>query len=509
MDRFRNQYILTKKRINKEKGWCEFNVGEFVLYSHPKLEVNRCSNSELELILIGDAFDALNCTYSNEGILKSIISECYSLLEVLNRFDEYSGTFIVLHYNKPTNELIVFNDASALREIYHYNDRENGLVLGSQTKIINTYFDIELDQSKKALEFYSSPSFKKRRCYVGDLTEFKKIKHLKPNHYLNLNKGTIHRFYPNSIKTVMNFEEAAQQSAKLIRGYLEASSNRYNLLLPVSAGWESRVLLAASKNIQKKCHFYVFKGKNYSDDHFDIKTPVKLLKNLNLELNVVQKDEEIATEYIPLIEESVAFPRYESLNYILGYWSSFPNHLSVIGNVSEIARTNWPNFFRLNPKKISIIQEFPFLKYATDYYERWLKDAKKICNDMNFRLLDLLYWEENCGNWVAKASTETRMGIEHFLPFNSRKLLRIMLSVNCKYRQKHDSKLYLRIIEILWSDCLSEPINPNRKRRIIAFLQKVGFYIFYRNFYMFLQLSFYRSKRVIEFTLKLLSPFHF
>ena len=67
--------------------------------------------------------------------------------------------------------------------LFYCKNNEFGIVLGSQTKIINSFFNTELDHSINAIDFFNSKEFKKKRCYVGDLTEYKHIKHLKPNHY--------------------------------------------------------------------------------------------------------------------------------------------------------------------------------------------------------------------------------------------------------------------------------------------------------------------------------------
>ena len=498
MREFRKQFILTKKNLKNNINWKKTKISKFSLYSDVELEVNTFSNIGMELFLIGDAFDYQNPCDSNEEILKSVISDNVSLIEIIKRFDEFSGTYIVLYNNKLTNQLIAFNDATAQREIYYYLENNTDLVLGSQTNIISSIFDCELDQSKKATDFYSSTSFKKKKSYVGDLTEYKDIKHLKPNHYLDLNSSEIKRFYPYRSLSKSNADFVAKKSADMIKGYLESASNRYRLLLPVSAGWESRILLAASKDIQNKCHYFVFQSVDLSDKHIDIKIPKILLKKLNLKLHIVKKGTDLNPKYIPILDKSIAFPRYENFNYIIGYFSNFPNHMSVTGNVSEIARMEWPDIYGLNGKKISMLQKYPLSEYAVEYYDKWLNINSKNFKKNNFRILDMLYWEENCGNWVAKTNTESKMAIECFLPFNSRKLIDQMLTVNRRYRGKQNAKLYLKIINNLWSDCLQMPINPSNKKIIISIMQKSGIYAFYRNLLLLWKLFAIRYKNILK-----------
>ncbi len=482
--KFRKQYILTKKELHTEESWHSKKVGDFFLYTHPELEVNSRIENGTELVLIGEAFDYVHTKYSTKDILNSIKIEPFDVKDIIQQFDAYAGTYMVLCFNRINQALIAFNDASAQKEIYYLNDPEFGLVLGSQTKIISSFFEVELDQSPEAKEFFASEAFQRKRIYVGDLTEYKDVKHLRPNHTLDLNNGTVRRFYPDAILPDMNIDEAAQKAAQMIKGYLEAASERYNLLLPVSSGWESRILLAASKNFQDKCHYYVFKGHGYSDNHSDIRIPRKLASRLNFNLEVVPKNTEIDQDLVPAIESSISFPRYQNLKYIMGYWARFPDHLSVIGNVSEVARTEYPTFWGLNARKIAVLEKYTSLKYASDYYKKWLGENRPIFKKEKHRILDMLYWEENCANMVAKANTEAKMGIEFFLPFNSRALLKLLLSVKIKHREKQNALLYKKVIGILWPECLQLPINPSAIKTMVAIFQKLGIYTLYRNIRM-------------------------
>ena len=487
--KFRKQFIILKKEYNLLDKWKRHKINDYLMLTHPDLEINTSDTANSNLVLLGDAFDYHSPNLTNNQIIKFVHSNSETFEDIIELFNKYSGTFIVIYYDKLTNKLLVFNDATAQREVYYYKLSNREMILASEPSIINYFHSLDKNNDKIAQSFFNSSEFRKRKTFIGNLTNFKDVMHLKPNYYLDVNNGNTQRFFPNKILQENNMKECAKKASQMIQGYLTAASNRYKLLLPVSAGWESRVLLAASKNITDKVYYYVFKHQSYSVNHPDIKIPKKLLAKLGLKLKVIENSFDLDSNIIRVIDESYSFPRYNNFKYIVNFWGkSFPNHLSVIGNVSEVARMEWDEIRNLDENKIAILQKYPKLKYATEYYKKWLLETKDIFDRYNYSTLDMLYWEENCGNWVAKANTEAKFGIEFYLPFNSRELLVVLLSADKKYRQKQYSRLYIEIINNLWPECLLFPINPGIKKKVISILQKIGIYSIYRNLLINLKL---------------------
>ncbi|MDE0471486.1 MAG: hypothetical protein OXH57_06065 [Ekhidna sp.] len=496
ISKFRKQFIASKKRVEIFKYWNTYQIGDLHLYAHPELKVNFLRNHQFEIALLGDAFDYKNAQFLNDDILGDVKDEIKKGISVFEAFNKYAGVYAVFFLDKLNGKLITFNDASAQREIYYLNKPGQELALGSQTKLINHFFPSEMDDSAEAVEFYSSKQFSKRKAYVGNLTEYKHIKHLKPNHYLDLIKREPVRFFPIEALEKGDFNEVAEKAAKRIRGYLEAAANRYRLLVPVSAGWDSRVILAATKHITDKCHYYVWMSKPLLEKHPDIRIPQKMMADFRLKFEIVNKDIKIDQSLINIVEESITFPNDEFIKYVLGYWAKFENHISIIGNVSEIARMEWSYLTGINELKIAQLQQYSSLQYALNYYKKWIAKNKQYFAGHQYYIVDMLYWEENCGNGLARSNTESKMGIEYFLPFNSRELLVLLLSVDKKYREKQNAKLYSKIIDILWQECAFYPINPGFKKKIISMMQRLRVYSFYRNVLLNLQASKMRIKMI-------------
>jgi hypothetical protein len=151
--------------------------------------------------------------------------------------------------------------------------------------------------------------------------------------------------------------------------------------------------------------------------------------------------------------------------------------------------------FNLTPHKICFIQKYPSLKYAEEKYTKWLNNNKSLFEQNALRILDMLYWEENCANWVAKSKTEFRaFGTEVFSPFNSRELLLTLYGVNKKYRRKQNPVVYRNIIKQLWPEVMQVPINPGAKKVAIRITQYLGIFPPFRNLKLWWNLSKERIK---------------
>lgn len=479
---FRRQFIFTKDKHPQLDNWQQNSINNYILYTHPELSINQYSQNEKRLIIVGDLFDYRYPHYSNKEILHDVFTECISLDATLKAFDKYCGTFIVIYLDNTAKEFIIFNDNAGIQQIFlHYHKDE--VVLASQPKLISTFYQPELDNSKKAIDFFSSAEFENKRTYIGDLTEFIDVKYLKANHYFNVMSKSVHRFFPYKKIETVDVNIVAKKAAEIIKGYLKAMSLRKPLLLAVSAGWESRVLLAASKDISERCHYYVFKNSNGPDNSADVGVPEKLLARLGLKLDIINRDFEIDERHKPLTDTSLSYPRAANLNYMFKYWSKFPDHISITGNVSEVARTEFDNIKNVDEFKIALFEKYPSQRYAIDYYKKWIAENAQAFDNSNFELLDMLYWEENSSNWTAKGATETKMVLECQLPFNSRELLTTLLGADSKYRKKQHCILYKKIVQILYPECLEVPVNPHNKKILIALAQKFGLYGLYRNLY--------------------------
>ena len=308
--KFRRQFLLTEKSVPELESWRIDKIDRYNLYTHHDLEVTISQSKSIKLILLGFLFDHECPEYSNIDILQ-YLNSLENFDSVLKASNKYSGGFIIIY--KSDTEFKMFNDAAAQKEIYYATD---SAVIGSQPVLIKLIAQGTEDDSCEAAEFYSSESFKKKRLFVGDKTNYINIKHLKPNHYLDVTNGNSIRFFPAEKLMTLPVEEVASTAAKMLRGYLSAANHRYKLAMPVTSGWDTRVLFAASQDISGEIFYFIFKHFKLHDRHYDIRIPKNLLNKFRADFHIIEYDKHVDEHYLSVFQESVDSPRLELSGFI-------------------------------------------------------------------------------------------------------------------------------------------------------------------------------------------------
>ncbi len=488
-----NEFLITKKNNLQGFEIREAICNDYYLHVGPFLNISISENSKAKLIVIGNIYDYLTPSSTNLDIVNEMVAAPSDFKSVLEKSFRYSGNYLFIYCDKKKYSIRIVTDMAAQREAF-YVTTGGDAIIGSNPKMMNSFFPQEKDESPEAVEFFNSPRFKSKLSFVTDTTNYATIKHLKPNHYFDFSENCPTRYFPNKKIVPGSINEVSKKGAKMIKGYMKAASLRKDLLIAVTAGWDSRLLLAASKELKNNATYFVLVGKKSALKKYDVQVPKKLFKKLGLPFVVGESYTELTEKEKIKIDNKFDFPKYELHKRITNFNAKYySNHININGNVSEIARLEFDEVNNLTPKKIAHIEKYPYLEFALRRYAGWFKENSKLFKRHRYRVLDMLYWEENCANWVAKTKTEFgAYGIEKFSPFNSRELILTFLSVDKKYRRKQNPVLYKRMIDELWPEVLQAPINPGTKKIAMRITQKLGIFTLFRN----LKLNYYLLKGI-------------
>lgn len=465
----RKQFLLTEKSIVDADLKQVDKIGDYYLYLGSDSDYCRVKNGYGEYHLLGYVYDWRRPSLSNYDLLKRI--SCFGILSsVFNATDDYCGDFILIV--KLQNRIYVFNDATGRKEIY-YDDKF--ICLGTQPKILGKVIELKNHTDNDARRYYGSDIFMKKNYFVGNTTHKKNIFHLIPNHCISLTSKTVFRFFPSSVIKIKDPYQTAYIAAHMLKGYLKAIYNRNNgkLKMGVTGGYDSRVLFLASLDI--KCKYYVMQTRFMNKDHYDITIPQKLVNHFGKDFEI-----EIADSSMSVISKNY----YNDIDFrwFVEVTEDAKKYVFIDGNVSEIARNLYGDN-NLNAKDISFMYGNSDMKFPIKQYEKWLEDIRMF-KSCGYHYLDMFYWEERMGNWGAKARTENNaLYREVVAPFNSRGLLKLLLSTDRKLRDKNATKLYDMIISVLSYDdkfVMNLPINPCLKKNMIRFMGKLGIYNLYR-----------------------------
>lgn len=452
---YRRQFLLANEPVDVLNHWNCYRINNFYLYGHPDLSL-VINNG---LALIGNIFDYEHPEKDNSAILYDIDCITGDRSELFFTMKKYAGCYVLLHTKN--SEPIIFHDARGTREIY-YCTQENLIVCGSQPNLIAALSNPKLKKTSnpQLLDFYYN--FVEDSQWVGDETIYDGIKHLLPNHYLNLSTKNVHRYWPDKTLKKMSLEESVQKSCSYLHGVMEAIVNRQPVMMAITAGNDSRILLAAAKKHLRDIFFFV-NDEGIGPENPDIKIPVDIFNHIKVPFAIHNVENTVDPAFNDAFLKSTLLAEKTRVSYIYNvFYRNYSEKLLILG-VSEIARI----FFGHEPKKLSHYRLASKLgnqnsAYALAQCNNMKKNLEADAKKYGINVMTLFYWEQRLGNWGASKNTESLIAIEKVDPFNSHFLYETLLSTDEKYRSVDQTVciLFRELIRKMWPELLKWPINP-------------------------------------------------
>jgi hypothetical protein len=327
-----------------------------------------------------------------------------------------------------------------------------------------------LEKNPAAVKGFEQTDFVRKGAeywWPGDSTQFQGVRSLLPNHYLDLRTREVARFGLNDPIGELSVADAAESGASHLSNLMRGAAVRFDLALALTAGWDSRTILAACRSVSVAPHCYTLRFGKIDDRSQDIAVPKQILANLKWDYQVIDCNSQPTPAFVSPYKANTDPAHDEACQLAFALWKKFPKQkVTLSGHCSEIAR----NFYRLpnseiSPNELAMLTGMDPTDFVLEQFARWIEGARKACESSGISLFDLFYWEQRAGRWAANGQSQWDLVHERFTPFNYRPLLLTLLSTPAKYRKAPSYKLYRRMIRILSPSLLSYPINPESNRR--------------------------------------------
>ena len=390
----------------------------------------------------------------------------------------YSGRYVLVFGR--THKLYAVNDAFGLRQIYFAESGKEGKVLSSSPIPILDFFKWQPELSPKIQNLLDNDDYKKNESpWVGEYWYDKRIKKVLPNHYLDLKTNDIQRI-PFFVQSQMD-DLIVENAVELFRGTYEAVSNRFDKLIqPITGGWDSRLLLAASKKFKDKIDYYVFINDPSELEKTDVIIGTRLAFRLDLNYNIISTRElrkDFLDKYRNICIKPRILPKTANIQWHY-YNNSNKKVVNINGNGGEIIRRVY-QYYEKEKGQADLNTLFKCRAYNWFFkseIEKWYEQSVAFAKANNISILDLFYWEQRMGQWHALYQYEQDVAIEEFCPFNNKGLLLSILSLPPTKRSKYNSWVNFELMHRMWPEVTSVPINPilgiKAKKRIQNFLRK-------------------------------------
>ena len=467
---FRRQYVFGPRNVTIFPGWKTEALpdGNF-LSVHPDLPFTIVEKEKSYLVVLGYIVDPGSEFHDDSGIISSLLMRAGSFEDLFSNLEIMGGRYIMIAHMHGTT--ILFSDATGFRQTFYYTDSSGRLWCASQPSVLAELFGLCTDECIER-ELFSIPMFNhgSEYWYPGILTAYKEVSHLLPNHYLDITAKRQIRYWPRKPITSISCDECIEQVSPLLRGLFRDISNRFSLAVTVTAGLDSRLLLAASKEMRSSVHYLTHTHRTMGVSGIDIVLPSIMLPELGLRHHVIFHSEKMDPDFERIFRRNVTTARVEKgINaYAMHcHFEELGEEMVVANGIGgEITRSffNLPKLIPVNGNSLARLTGMAGSPCAVEQFDMWLSDASSVTH-YGISVLDLFYWEQRVGNWAAMAFSEYDISYEGFSPFSCRRLLELLLGVDKKYRLGPRYEIHTRLIEELWPETMHYAINPAKNRR--------------------------------------------
>jgi hypothetical protein len=456
----RRQFILGPETPRADPAWTTTKVaGRFSMASHADLPVTQAAGGGVELTLVGVMLDPDAPERSDSQVVKSLLPAAIdedALHHALGRMGGRWALFVAPEGGEP----YVFHDPCGLRQIVHAATHD-GVWCASEPLLLARQLSLAADPT--AMHFLNSPYARsyKEFWWPGMTTPFLGAAQLLPNHALELTTGTVRRYWPKMPWPRRSLGDAAAEAAHLLRGIVEAAAYRFPLAFELTAGVDSRTVLAAGRRVVTDAYVYTLTNPHLGFVERDAAVAERLTAVAGVTHHRIACPSTMGPEFAAFYRSNTATAHETWGATVEALLSQFPpERVALSGSCSEISRRGYRRIHPVDRAGLARLENMVTDPFPLAAIEDWLADALQIPFSSDEILVELYYWEARMGRWLGSAHSEFDVVQETLAPFNCRAVAETLLGVDIPDRDPPASLVHKRIIELLWPDLLAIPFNP-------------------------------------------------
>lgn len=461
-------FLISGMPYTVKEDWKQYNFYENLHITYdPRLECICISNSENFVLILGMVMD----TEAWHMDIKRVAEKCLSKISVSKEvfydyIDLVAGRYIIC-FGSREHQYIV-QDATGMRTCYYAKDQ---LLVASHYGIID---DIIHDERHPFFEKYVNM---KNRPWLlpGNITPYRNISVLTPNHELSLENRKIKRFWPRKPHEYLSAERVYEEIADLLHNQLLVLGKNHKLMFQLTKGNDSRIGLAISKPVKDESLYYSYYSDWDSSQKRDAEFSEKNAKNLGLNFvmlhNSISEDKkhDYSMLFSVLRKNHYHQHVYES---VFNYFDHIPSdRINIRSNLTEIirhGRWDFPNCTD-DEECINVLSKL-FAYECENKEERELISQYYFESEYNklynYNYVDMFYWEYFHALWMNDAVLKKDdVNFDTYMFFNCRKILELGLSVPRNF--KNDNYLVYKVVNKLWPE-IYEPF-PNTNYKLIDY----------------------------------------
>ena len=415
-----------------------------------------------ELLIIGFCVDS-HGEIQREDIGEVLLKDNPNIDALYERANRLSGKYIVIYSDERGRYL--FGDATGSLQINFFFEGES-LYVASTDKMIASLCKLPLSDRSKKIRAGAALS----QSLPGDMTMYDGVRTLLPNHYLRVSDKAVIRTpipLPHINNEEDNYKGCIENSIFLIDSTVKEYQKRYDLICPLTSGYDSRVVFSFLNKHVSDLECFTFWHPGFTLETDDLHIPDQICKIYGVQYSqihdlIAPKDYSFA---IKAYAGEYINPGTIDLAYTLR--TAFPQKAIVTGDIIDqvgksLLGNSLPECFateRFFQCKIHNTE-----KLAREELKHYLDEIKSFgCFK---QVYDLFAIENRCGRWATQGGTMySLMSVPALNIFNCREILSLWMAIPRKLRVgKYIHKMILKEIAPQLCDI---PFNPSNKTDLL------------------------------------------
>lgn len=446
-------YLMTESKVLIPELPVEKKFGKYTVFIDAQTPFLCSSKGAVECAVYGLAVNVISG--NSEGVVNEIAETCISISDVVEYEKHLGGKYVLFFRNG--DQYYVQGDATCSIPVFYNADQP--LLCSSNLKYILNFKDYREDRELSLIRKNGDIS----QAMPFDITQYREIKQLIPNHYLYVNKQASVRFV-NSEKKQKNIsvENAASAVFPMIERILNLYTSNYKIHCPITSGRDSRVVLSFLLNAEEKFDCYTIKHPEHNEKTQDITIPVELCDKVNVAHRLVE-DVIISDELKNYTDNLLGSESYSlrTLRIAKTINEFFGDGAIINGDIAgQVGKCSLhrdipavfasPSYFRCKLHNYSRASKFQL--------RQWMKEIKSSGECTN--LFDLFSIENRLGRWAGQENLiYNTLGQVYLNIFNCREIIYTWTAVARRKRKR--SLLHVELIKKSCGKLLEIPFEKD------------------------------------------------
>ena len=468
--KFRRQYLITAKRVPELECWQKESFNGMNVYAEQSLEMHKINGENKEFLLLGYWINPHFPEKTNSDILDDMNRGCKTFEEVAKFLYSLSGRFAL--FCRYGESVFGVSDAGSFRPIFCNYDN-NQVNITSNIYLLQYVINLKEKQEKSKFEHSNYYKLQPTYDWCPGFTFYENVFGVPANHYIDINKATVERFFPCYTRKDVSGASINQNLKNinlLIGNSIRSLASRERLSFSLTAGYDSRLLLSTIKDVANQMYFWISYESKKDRDYF---LPARILSDAKLNRYPIKNKKKVSRFFRLFYKANTPMSHSIWERYYGSMVDKYPDNYTVIrGSTAAVFKNSYygskphpdnvtKDFFRNHEHMLYLKEDLPDLN---SYFENYLKEVQENCKKYGYRTLDFWEWEyDGGGQWQAQSQLESDFLHDVFVPLSNREIIDLFLQLPDEYRDPKEMKAYKEIIKIGWPELLNYPFNPPSK----------------------------------------------